>query len=166
MNKFFRTTALAALLLAALPAAQAATYSFSGLMDSGSLIGQSLSGTVSFDNLGLTGSGLEIFGLNSLNISFAGHTYSLANADAPADVSYFDGAFLGLSYSASAGEPQIAFIAGSNNASDAFFAYTKNGLDGAGSLVYAPVPEADSYAMLLAGLGLMGLLARRRAGQS
>ena len=32
--------------------------------------------------------------------------------------------------------------------------------------VLTPVPEPESYAMLLAGLGLMGLVARRRAKQS
>lgn len=32
-----------------------------------------------------------------------------------------------------------------------------------GAVQIAAVPEADTYAMLLAGLGLMGLLARRRA---
>lgn len=31
-----------------------------------------------------------------------------------------------------------------------------------GTLVYAPIPEADTSAMLLAGLGLMGFIARRR----
>jgi len=37
------------------------------------------------------------------------------------------------------------------------------GLTSAGVLTYtAPVPEADTYAMLLAGLGLMGFIARRR----
>lgn len=35
-------------------------------------------------------------------------------------------------------------------------------LTNAGSLIYAPIPEADTYAMLLAGLGLMGFIARRR----
>jgi hypothetical protein len=32
-----------------------------------------------------------------------------------------------------------------------------------GTLVYAPIPEADTAAMLLAGLGLMGFIGRRRA---
>lgn len=163
MQKLLRSTLLAALLIAALPAAQAATYSFSGLMDSGSLIGESLSGSLSFDNLGLTGSGFELFNLSSLNISFAGHTYTLAEADVTPDVSYQDGVFLGLSYSASALEPKLALIAGSFSAGDAFVAYTKNGLDGAGSISYtAAVPEPEAYAMLLAGLGLLGLAARRR----
>ena len=164
MKKLIRSTALAALLIGALPAAQAATYSFSGMMDSGSLIGESLTGSLSFDNLGLTGNGFELFNLSDLSISFAGQTYTLANADVAPDVSYQDGVFLGLSYSASALAPQLAFIAGSVSADDAFVAYTMNGLDGAGSISYtAAVPEPESYAMLLAGLGLMGLVARRRS---
>ena len=28
---------------------------------------------------------------------------------------------------------------------------------------YSPIPEVDSWAMLLAGLGLMGVIARRRS---
>lgn len=162
MQKFLRSALLAALLAGVLPAAQAATYSFSGMMDSGSLIGESLSGSLSFDDSGLIGSGFELFSLNNLSISFAGHTYTLANADVAPDVSYQDGVFLGLSYSASASAPQLAFIAGSLDASDAFVAYTVGGMDGAGSLVYAPVPEPESYALMLAGLGLLGVATRRR----
>lgn len=33
----------------------------------------------------------------------------------------------------------------------------------AGVLLAAPIPEADTYAMMLAGLGLVGFMARRRA---
>ena len=167
MKKLIRSTALAALLIGALPAAQAATYSFSGMMDSGSLLGASLTGSLSFDNLGLTGNGFELFNLSDLSITFAGQTYNLTNADVAPDVSYQDGVFLGLSYSASALAPQLAFIAGTVDATltgnDAFVAYTIGGMDGAGSIVYAPVPEPESYAMLLAGLGLIGLIARRRS---
>ncbi|MEW5967325.1 MAG: PEP-CTERM sorting domain-containing protein [Pseudomonadota bacterium] len=36
--------------------------------------------------------------------------------------------------------------------------YTRVGLDGA----IPPIPEAETYAMMLAGLGLVGLMARRR----
>ena len=31
--------------------------------------------------------------------------------------------------------------------------------------VFAPIPEPGTYAMMLAGLGLMGFAARRRMGQ-
>lgn len=51
MSKLLRTTAFATMLFAALPAAQAATYSFSGMMDSGSLIGETFTGSFSFDDL-------------------------------------------------------------------------------------------------------------------
>jgi hypothetical protein len=163
LKRIFRTAALAALLLASLPAAQAATYSFSGMMDSGSLIGESFFGNFSFDDLGLTGIDFEIRGLSSLSLSFAGKTYTLADADAAPDVSYQDGILLGLSYSASAIDPKIAFVAGFSDTSDAYLAYTKAGIDGAGSVIYAAVPEPKSYAMLLAGLGMLGLLARRRS---
>ena len=163
MPRIFRTATLAALLLAALPAAQAATYSFSGMMDSGSLIGETFSGNFSFDDLGLTGIGSEILGLSGLSLSFAGRTYSLIDADVAPDVSYQDGVFLGLSYSASASDPQISFIAGYSDIGEAYLAYTQGGLDGAGSVIYAAVPEPESYAMLLAGLGLIGGLARRRS---
>ncbi len=166
MKRLFRTTALAALLLAALPSAQAATYSFSGMMDSGSLTGSSFFGNFSFDDLGLSGIGSEIRGLSSLSLRFAGQTYTLFDADAAPDVSYLDGAFLGLSYSASGIEPKVAFVAGHNDVSGAYLAYTKNGLDGAGTVIYAAVPEPESYAMFLAGLGLMGLAALRRSKQA
>jgi hypothetical protein len=164
MNKFFRKTALAALMLAALPAAQAATYSFSGMMASGSLIGDSFLGSMSFDASSLIGNGLEIFSLTSLSIGFAGHTYTLADADAAPDVSYLDGTFLGLSYSASGKDPQIGFVAGTQDASDAYFSYdTSLGPSGSSDITYAPVPEPETYAMLLAGLGLLGLVARLKA---
>jgi len=44
-----------------------------------------------------------------------------------------------------------------------FFADDKGQIYAAGTLVYAaPIPEADTYALMLAGLGLVGFLARRR----
>ncbi|MBK1679874.1 PEP-CTERM sorting domain-containing protein [Rhodocyclus tenuis] len=162
MHKLIRSSVIAALMLAALPAAQAASYSFSGVSDSGPLLGQSLSGSLSFNDAGRTGRGFELFSLDSLDFVFAGQSYSLGNADVAPDVSYLDGNFLGLSYSASAGQTQLAFIAGTFEPGEAFLAYTHKGLDGAASIVYAPVPEPEAYAMLLAGLGLLGLAARRR----
>ncbi|MBJ7311436.1 FxDxF family PEP-CTERM protein [Rugamonas sp. CCM 8940] len=40
------------------------------------------------------------------------------------------------------------------------------GAFGANGSVLSAVPEADTYAMLLAGLGLLGLVARRRGGKA
>ena len=61
MRNFLRTTALAAALLAAFPAAQAATqsYTFNGTLESGALLGQTYSGSFSFDDVALTSIGNE-----------------------------------------------------------------------------------------------------------
>lgn len=167
MRNFVRSTALAALLLAALPAAQAATqnYIFSGTLDSGIFSGQSYSGNFSFDDAALTGLDAEWLSVGNLSFSFLGNTFTLSDAAAPAEVGYFNGTFLGLSYSVESSEPKFSFIAGYEDTSDAFLAYDTAvlGDSGAGSVIYAAVPEPESYAMLLAGLGLMGVVARRRA---
>ena len=172
MSKLLRITALVTLLCAAVPAAQAATYSFSGMMDSGSLIGESFTGNFSFDDLGLTGVNLEIRSLNSLSLSLSllGTTYTLGNADAMPDVSFLNGSFLGLSYSVTTSTLGLSVIPGFSDTSEAYVAYDMlsggnvvDGQSGYGSIVYLPVPEPESYAMLLAGLGLMGVVARRRS---
>ena len=166
MRNFLRTTALATALLAVFPAAQAATYSFSGMMDSGSLVGESFTGLFSFDDSVLTSVGEEYLGVGSLSMSFLSVTWDMFHLEtgSTAEVKFYDGAFAGLSYSATLGTTGFSTIPGSVDTSDAFVAYTSSlGNAGAGNVIYAPVPEPESYAMLLAGLGLMGLLARRRS---
>lgn len=169
MRHIVRTTALATLLLAAFPAAQAATqsYNFNGTIETGawSYSGESFAGNFSFDDAALLGSGLEIVGLTGLSWNLHGNVYNLTTADAAPDVSYQDGHFLGLSYSSSPSTgPQVTLVAGSADSSGAFLtSYTPaNVFGGNASIVYLPVPEPESYAMLLAGLGLIGLIARRR----
>jgi MYXO-CTERM domain-containing protein len=165
MRNFVTTAALAGLLLAAIPAAQAAvhSYSVSGTIDSGHYLGESYSGSFSFDDSGLLGVDTEWTSLTALSFSILGHHYGLADADAPAEAAFSNGSFVGVAYSVSASEPQFSLNAGSSNIGEAFLAYdTKLGVSGAGNVVYAPVPEADSYALLLAGLGLLGFMARRR----
>jgi hypothetical protein len=171
MNKLIRKTLLAALLLAALPAAQAAVqnYNFNGTLDSGAYSGQNFSGSFSFDDAGLSGVDTEYSNLLSFNMSFLGSAFSLANATpfANLDVTYVNGAFLGVSYSADTTSLGFSLTPGYDHVSTAFLAYTTtagSGIGGAGSLAFTQaVPEPESYAMLLAGLGLMGCVARRRA---
>lgn len=76
---------------------------------------------------------------------------ALADAGQSAEVYFLESAFnFGLS--------QVSQFAGSNPFGPATFTLDSNGV-----LTYAvPVPEADTWAFMLAGLGLVGFLARRR----
>jgi len=168
MRNIFRITALAAVLLGAMPAAQAAvqTYSFNGAIDSGHYLGETFSGQFSFDDAGLSLSGTEYVNLASLSLNFLSTNWTLANAVplSNSDVTFENGNFLGLSFSAESANVSFSVIPGFSAVSESFIAYdTPLGNSGAGSVIYAAVPEPESYALLLAGLGLMGVLARRRA---
>ena len=160
----FKQTLAAAsfgLLFAAFSPAQAAvqTYTFSGAIDSGSLLGESYSGNFSFDNAALTGTGAEWLTVDSLAMTFMGSNYTQADVatGAAVEVGYYDGAFLGLSYSVDDAAYPFTFVTGSYDASDAFFAYD----NGAGNVVYAPVPEPREWMLMLAGLGLVGVMVER-----
>ena len=56
----------------------------------------------------------------------------------------------------------MTFVPGLLNTSDAYVTDGQNSAD----VIYAAVPEPESYAMFLAGLGLMGLAALRRSRQA
>ncbi|WP_018412289.1 hypothetical protein [Methyloversatilis thermotolerans] len=146
--------------------AQAAVqnWTFSGSFDSGVYAGASYSGSVSFDDAGVLGAGQEWIALDGFSISLLGHSFSLADALGLAEAAFFDGSFVGVSYSVNdAAEPLFSMIAGYAAIEDAFIAYdSANGFSGAGSLLFAPVPEADGWMMMLAGLCGMGVIARRR----
>lgn len=168
MNHAFRSTLLAALLIAALPA-QAAMYNFNGTLDSGLSAGQSFSGNVSFDDSSLLGSGQEWLGANSFSIDFLGNTYYMAQGAAATELAFLDGNFLGVSYSYDAAFPMFSLIASSGTGEPwdlPALAYSQMGIngvvDGAGTIMYQAVPEPETYAMLLAGLGLLGIMGRRR----
>ena len=166
MRTILRTAALALSLLAGIPAAQAATqtWNISGTLDSGYFASESFSGQFSFDDTGLTNAGFETLSLTSLSIDIFGTTWTMGNAEAVPDVSFDNGSFLGLFYSAANADIGFTFTPGMFGIEESFVAYdTTYGDSGAGSVIYAAVPEPESYALMLAGLGLMGFMARRRS---
>ena len=102
MPKLLRITTLVSMLFAALPAAQAATQSYSFL---GTLNAIQFSGSFSFDDSLLTvfdfvnNPLLTVAPVASLSMTYNDVSYSHLDAWGPPDVSYHNGAFLGLSWS-------------------------------------------------------------------
>jgi hypothetical protein len=169
MKNTIKHLVIAALLTAVLPVQAAVqNYTFTGVLDSGFYNGQTFSGSFSFDDATIDTSGLDITNLLSFDMSLLSTNFTLANTSVAPDVSFLDGSFLGLSLNIESVTPNIGFtfVPGSNNTSEAFVAYaTTLGLEGAGNVSYsltAPIPEADTYAMLIAGLGVIGAVSRRR----
>ncbi len=168
MNAFARITLLAALLGAMAPAQAAIqTWNFNGTLDSGVFNGETFAGSLSFDDAGLSGIDEEWINLGSLSMTFLGQGYSLADAPmlAAPEAYFLNGTFLGASYVVESSDPQLTLVAGILDIGEAYFSYDpSSGNAGAGSIAYtlAPVPEPRGGAMLLAGLALLGLMARRR----
>lgn len=165
-----RAALTAVLLATAALSAQAADYTFAGLTDSGPLNPAPFSGSFSFDDPapGFDGA----IALDALSLLFAGQSYTLASADAgTAPVAWFAaGSLLGIDYQDSgaadpATRPHVQLLAGWIDISEAYFSYdtTGSGVEGFGSLGISAVPEPAGWALLLAGLGLVGLLGRRRS---
>lgn len=134
------------------------SYSLTGTVTSGPLNGQPISGTFSFDDAGLTGTGDEFVNVDSVFVNFNGSTFTQANATATPEVAFSDGAFLGLSFSAEQISPalSISFVPGFFDVSDSFFTYQQNGVDGDGNVEYTKVLESSNLLGIL-GLGLIGL---------
>lgn len=158
LNAPLPVAALIGLLLLSATSAQAATntYTFSGALDFGKFKGETFSGQFSFDDASLV--------VNSVNLSFLNETYTETNADATPEAAFANGTFLGLSFTVESSDPTFSLVPGFSSVADAYFGYTPStGISGFGSVTYTlmPVPEPETYAMLLAGLGLVGWAARR-----
>lgn len=169
MKSLMKKAALIALLSSVLPA-QAAIQSWqvSGLVDSGHFNGTSYQGQFSFDDAGLLSSGTQFINLNSLQFNFGSSLFDLSTpASAAATAVFQDGVFTGLEWSVDTTNPAFGFtfIAGSSDASDAFFAYsTSLGFSGAGNVNYAlsAVPEPTQSSLVFMGLGVIGYIVTRR----
>ncbi len=169
MKSWIKHVTLVALLATVFPAQAAIqAWQFSGQIDSGHYNGTSYQGQFSFDDAGLLASGTQLFSLRSLQFNFGGNLFglttpSLANATAV----FQDGLFTGLEWSVDSNNPLIGFtfVAGFADSSDAYLAYdTALGLSGAGNLTYTlAVPEPTQTALMLMGLGLVGVIARKRS---
>ena len=152
----------AALLAAASLTAQATTVAYTGLIDSGPLIGSSFGGGFSYadPSAGFDGS----VDLDSFTLAFAGRSYTLASADLTPVAWFVGGAFVGIDYlDLDSAPPAVAFLAGFTDLSQALFSYdvpgAGQGFGGFTSLT--TVPEPASILLLLAGLGLVAATRRR-----
>ena len=169
-KKLLSLVASAALLLA--PALTlAASYTLSGLVDDGPLVGQAFAGSFEFDASSVTPTFAGDLPLSAFSMVLAGQTYTLASADAAPVAVYFDGSFLGLSYidGDSANpmlRPFVALVPGFVSLGGAYLSYDQSsdpnaGLAGFGSFGVAVVPEPAAMLLMLAGLGVVCGVARR-----
>ncbi len=163
MHTRFKTLLASTALLLAAPMVQAETFAFNGLIDSGLLNEQTFSGSFAYAS-GLANGEVA---LTAFSMELAGHSYTLAGADAAATALFVQGSFVGLQYADGDAvlpdRPQIAFVAGFENFAQAYLAYEVNGQGGFGSYTLSPVPEPSTWGLMLGGLGLTAAALRRRA---
>ncbi len=169
-----RKTLLAAAIAGLALQAQAANVVInigSDAFDAGSLAGQKLTGTFSFDDTALTAA-TEWLPLSSFSFTLDSQTYTIGSDVLGGDpnfaprVLFIGGAVLGLEASVDATDKTIGFVPGFDLGGSYVFALGANPSPvdyGTATLTFtAAVPEPESYALMLGGLGVVGWLARRR----
>lgn len=171
MRKTLFSLAASAALLLAPALSSAASYTFSGQLDDGPLVGQIFAGSFEFDASSVAPIGEDFLALTSFSMLLFGQTYTLASADTPASAAFFDGSFLGVSYvDADAANPLVrpivTLVPGFVDLAGAYLSYDQStdpgaGLAGLGSFSVAVVPEPAAMLLMLAGLGVVGGMARR-----
>ena len=166
MRKRFLNLAASAALLLAPALSLADSYTFSGRVDDGPLVGQVFAGSFEFDATSVTTTFTGDLPLSAFSMLLFGQAYTLASADAAPVAVYFEGSLLGLSYvDADAANPLlrpfVALVPGFVSLGDAYLAYDQStdpgaGLAGYGSFNAAVVPEPAALLLMLAGLGAVG----------
>ena len=135
------------------------TYDLQVSIDSGPLLNETYFGSFSFDDLTLTGVGDEFLPVTNLEFNFLGTDYTEADDAFGAEVEFFDGDFLGLSFSTDA---TFSFVPGFFALDEAFFTYDLVQGVGTGDIAYSlrpsqppqSTPEPNSIMSLL-GLGTL-----------
>ncbi|WP_223247922.1 PEP-CTERM sorting domain-containing protein [Sulfuriferula multivorans] len=147
---------------------------------------------VSFNDTGLIGTDSEYLKADTPNLNFHNSAYTHANTAAAIEVASTEGVFHGLSFATESSDPEFALTPGVFDATSVIFVSQPVDTQPVvvvpdygsiyiyapvpfnipvvvvapdyGTLIYtpAPVPEPEPYAMLLAGLGLLGFMARKR----
>jgi hypothetical protein len=166
---FLKTLLLALALATTCVSAHAdVIYRFAGTTDSGSRAGEDIQGEFSFADVDAAFDGNVA--LLSFSLTAFGQTYTLADADLPAQALFSFGSFLGIDFAASTTSdasirPAVALTAGFFDLSEAFFQYTTVSDGGFATLSFErmeTVPEPSTAALLLIGVLGAGALRRKR----
>ncbi|MDJ0598374.1 MAG: PEP-CTERM sorting domain-containing protein [Crocosphaera sp.] len=158
-NKFALMSASTFLCLTVPVHAASITYNFEVSIDSGSLAGETYTGSFIFDDSGLTGIGDEFLSVSRISFDFDGVNYTETDDSFGPEVLFFDGDFLGLSFSTDA---EFSLIPGFFELEEALFSYNLPGqVDGAGDVNYNLVPEPLTILGTVTALGLGGFFKRK-----
>ncbi|NEP52377.1 MAG: PEP-CTERM sorting domain-containing protein [Moorea sp. SIO3C2] len=142
------------------------TYDFEVPIDSGFLVGETYSGFFEFDDSALTGLGEEFLSVSNISFDFDGVKYT--ETDGFPEAVFFNGDFLGLSFSTD----EFFFIPGFFDLSEALFRYNTEQGTGTGDLAYTlrpdtpvastPEPTAVFSLLALGATGCSGVLKKRK----
>ena len=138
-------------------------FDFTVDITSGALVGERFSGNFSYDEADVVGTADEFADLSSFMFSFQGFDFGLNDSIAP-EAAFFDGEFLGLSYSVDLSAPVFfSFVPGFFSVDDAFFAYEDPNGDGDGTIAFSRAAQVSApISLFLLASGLIGMLGLRK----